>query len=171
VDPTPQTQPRLELGDDVDITAIAVLNPAIALIGVEPSLALLVARHIVFEQDATRLLGVRHVLLPTGLKRAFYRIASRIISVRLPDEYDFGEVQFKMWTGRCLARVHAAKVSNYGRPTAFPLRQLDAAQYQNIMTMRGRDLDAWIRDVFRDAITNWDHADSTRSDESGSLAA
>jgi hypothetical protein len=155
MDPIKQTQPRLEHADGFDLTAISVLNPAVALIGVEPALSVLIARHVAVESDMTRLLGVRHVRLPTGVWQHLFRLVSWVYKVRIADEFEYPEVQMVQLT----PRSHIAQVprgSTLGRRAVpFPIAPLTAAEYQQMMTVNGHTLRSWITDLFRVSIANW----------------
>jgi hypothetical protein len=160
-EPLTLTQPELEPCDPERWTAILVDRPVAVLIATRPYVGVLIAKDAEqVSESQTILRGVRWVRLPTGLRRAAARWASRWLNVRLPAEWLFETVSLEQRPREDTPSgvVHVASLSPQRRgakllphpsPEAYPVYALTHRQYHVFAAASGRILDARVRDVFR----------------------
>jgi hypothetical protein len=145
----PQTQPKATL-DAVDydrLTEIAVLNPSITLLATAPSLEFLLSKDTNVEQHLVHLRGSRLIRIPLGRTLAMLRLLGGIFRLRLPDEFEFCDVEI---------RTAGEKVAVYAdgtflRKLAGPSQMipLTGNEYYMLIKAPGRDLHDWIAKNFK----------------------
>src|SRR5580658_10120278 len=96
VQPEPDPKPKLEATTDLPLTAIAVINPSILLMGAKESIKVLLSRDTQIDPTTIYLQGVRLIEIPLGWKLTLLRIASRFWKVRLPDEFEFAALRIML---------------------------------------------------------------------------
>jgi hypothetical protein len=142
MEPVPQSSPRLEEADGEQLTEIAVVNPTVVLMGVAPSLRVLLSRDTLIEPKGIHLRGVRLIEIPMGWRLVALRLAARFWKARLPDEFEYEALRIDATSGAAGVWAERYRVGNV--EDANRIVHLTGGEFFALCDLSGRGLHRWI---------------------------